>query len=133
MKRELGWYASFAIAFGFVSIATGIFTTYGSVLASSGARGIWAWPIAVVGQAAVALVLGALAARIPVVLCSRTGAGAVHTHTYGGAGSEEDLLAKGLVHGGHLAPLKARILLVLLLAGGADRAAVHRAFATHGG
>lgn len=65
LRRELGWYASFAIAFGFVSIATGIFTTYGSILASSGPRGIWAWPIAAAGQALVALVLGALAARIP--------------------------------------------------------------------
>jgi len=66
MKRELGWYASFSLAFGFVSIATGIFTTYGSVLASSGPRGIWTWALAAVGQLAVALVFGALAARIPV-------------------------------------------------------------------
>ncbi|AXK37152.1 amino acid permease [Streptomyces armeniacus] len=66
MPRELGWYASFSVAFGFVSIATGIFTTYGAVLATSGPRGIWAWPIAVVGQLTVALVFGALAARIPI-------------------------------------------------------------------
>ena len=66
MARELGWYASFAVAFGFVSIATGIFTTYGAVLNSSGPRGIWAWPIAVAGQLAVALIFGALAARIPI-------------------------------------------------------------------
>lgn len=66
MARELGWYASFSVAFGFVSIATGIFTTYGSVLGTSGPRGIWAWPIAVVGQLTVALILGALAARIPI-------------------------------------------------------------------
>ncbi|WP_206051764.1 APC family permease [Nocardioides ferulae] len=66
MARELGWYASFAVAFGFVSIATGIFTTYGAVLNSSGPRGIWAWPIAVTGQLAVALIFGALAARIPI-------------------------------------------------------------------
>lgn len=66
MARELGWYASFSVAFGFVSIATGIFTTYGAVLATSGPRGIWAWPIAVVGQLMVALVFGALAARIPI-------------------------------------------------------------------
>lgn len=66
MKRELGWYASFSVAFGFVSIATGIFTTYGAVLSSSGPRGIWAWPIAVVGQLAVAAIFGALAARIPI-------------------------------------------------------------------
>ena len=66
MKRELGLYASFAVAFGFVSIATGIFTAYGAVLNSSGPRGIWAWPIAVVGQTMVALIFGALAARIPI-------------------------------------------------------------------
>lgn len=66
VKRELGWYASFAVAFGFVSIATGIFTAYGSVLQSSGPLGIWTWPIVVVGQLSVALIFGALAARIPV-------------------------------------------------------------------
>ncbi|MFE2499574.1 APC family permease [Streptomyces scopuliridis] len=66
MARELGWYASFSVAFGFVSIATGIFTTYGAVLATSGPRGIWAWPISVIGQLAIALVFGALAARIPI-------------------------------------------------------------------
>lgn len=66
MKRELGWYASFSVAFGFVSIATGIFTAYGAVLNTSGPRGIWAWPIAVVGQVAVAMIFGALAARMPI-------------------------------------------------------------------
>lgn len=66
LERRTGKFASFAIAFAFVSIATGIFTTYGSVLNSSGPVGIWTWPIAVIGQLAVAFVLGALASRIPV-------------------------------------------------------------------
>ena len=66
LARELGWYASFSVAFGFVSIATGIFTTYGAVLNSSGPRGIWAWPIVVLGQLGVALIFGALAARVPI-------------------------------------------------------------------
>lgn len=66
VRRELGGYGSIAVAFGFVSIATGIFTTYGSVLQSSGPVGIWTWPVVVVGQLCVALVFGALAARIPV-------------------------------------------------------------------
>ncbi|MCU1694249.1 MAG: amino acid permease [Mycobacterium sp.] len=65
LERTTGRFASFAVAFAFVSIATGIFTTYGAVLGSSGPMGIWTWPIAVVGQLAVALVLGSLAARIP--------------------------------------------------------------------
>jgi amino acid transporter len=66
MERHTGKFASFAVAFAFVSIATGIFTTYGSVLNSSGPVGIWTWPIAVVGQLAVAFVLGTVASRMPV-------------------------------------------------------------------
>jgi amino acid transporter len=66
LERGTGPFASFAVAFAFVSIATGIFTTYGSVLKSSGPAGIWTWPIVVVGQLMVAFIFGALAARIPV-------------------------------------------------------------------
>lgn len=66
MERSTGRFASFAVAFAFVSIATGTFTTYGSVLITSGPAGIWTWPIVVVGQLAVALIYGSLAARIPV-------------------------------------------------------------------
>jgi L-asparaginase/Glu-tRNA(Gln) amidotransferase subunit D len=76
--------------------------------------------------------LGALASRMPVVLASRTGAGSVLRNTYGAVGSETDLRRRGLVSGGLLDPYKAKVLLRLLLAGGADRAAVAEAFARHG-
>ena len=66
MKRGTGKFASFAVAFAFVSIATGIFTTYGSVLNTSGPAGIWTWPFVIIGQLAVAFIFGSLAARIPV-------------------------------------------------------------------
>jgi amino acid transporter len=66
LDRNTGRFASFAVAFAFVSIATGIFTTYGAVLNSSGPAGLWTWPIVIVGQLAVALVMGALASRMPV-------------------------------------------------------------------
>jgi hypothetical protein len=39
--RTLHRFASFAIGFSFISITTGIFTTYGAVLNSSGPLGIW--------------------------------------------------------------------------------------------
>ncbi len=65
-RRELKRFASFAVGFSFISITTGIFTTYGSVLISSGPLGVWTWPIVIVGQLFVALVFAALASRMPI-------------------------------------------------------------------
>jgi amino acid transporter len=63
--RSLRNFESFAVAFSFISITTGIFTTYAYALATGGTRSIWTWPIVIVGQALVALVYGALSVRVP--------------------------------------------------------------------
>lgn len=59
-----------------------------------------------------------LAASMPVVLASRVGAGEILTATYGFPGSEQDLIARGLIPAGALDGLKARVLLSLALAAG---------------
>ncbi|HEX5288518.1 MAG TPA: hypothetical protein VFX25_06590, partial [Streptosporangiaceae bacterium] len=68
-----------------------------------------------------AAALKRLAARMPVVFASRTGAGGLYTATAGYPGSERDLIEGGLTPAGALDGLKARVLLSLLLADGASR------------
>jgi L-asparaginase len=77
-------------------------------------------------------VVAEVAARIPVVLASRAGAGAMLTRTYAYPGSELDLISRGLIPSGFLDPYKARVLLHLLLAGGADRAEIGSTFERFG-
>ncbi|MFC5288565.1 asparaginase [Actinokineospora guangxiensis] len=78
--------------------------------------------------AAMVPLVAEVAARMPVVLASRTGSGSVLRQTYGYPGSERDLLDRGLVDAGFLDPAKARVLLHLLLADSADRDRVTAAF-----
>ena len=55
--------------------------------------------------------MGRLAAALPTVISSRAGGGAMLRHTYGGPTSEIALRKMGIIWGGRLHPLKARVLL----------------------
>lgn len=65
--------------------------------------------------------LAKLASRMPVVLATRVGRGPVLQRTYAFAGSESDLLARGLLPAGFLCASKARIALAFALGAGLDR------------
>ncbi|QIN80048.1 asparaginase [Rubrobacter marinus] len=72
--------------------------------------------------------LADLAARMPVVLASRTGSGEVLRRTYDFPGSEMDLISCGLIPAGPLDGRKARLLLSLLLRSGASGDEISGAF-----
>lgn len=69
-------------------------------------------------------IVGDLCTNMPVLLCSRVGSGPVLRETYKFAGSETDLIQRGVITAGHLSGLKARLLLIVALACGFDRKAV---------
>ncbi|MFC4942610.1 APC family permease [Pseudonocardia sp. GCM10023141] len=65
LPRVLRKFALFAVAFSIISITTGIFLNYAYGLTELGPAAVWLWPVAVVGQFLVALVLAELAGHIP--------------------------------------------------------------------
>ena len=65
LRRTIRFFGSFAVAFSFISITTGIFDNYKSLLENSGPVGIWTWPLVTCGQLLVALVFAELASKIP--------------------------------------------------------------------
>jgi L-asparaginase len=74
--------------------------------------------------------LDALVARMPVVMAGRIQSGYLLAKTYERAGSEIDLLNRGVRSAGRLPPLKARLLLTAMLMGGLDTAAMDRIWET---
>lgn len=72
--------------------------------------------------------LDLLAREMPIVYSSRTGAGPTLLATYGGVGGELSLQKLGALPAGLLTPLKARLLLQLLLRRGCDGSQISSAF-----
>ena len=69
-----------------------------------------------------------LAGILPTVVSPRAGGGPMLRQTYGGASSEIALREAGLIWGGRLHPLKARVLLETCLRAGLGRAAIADVF-----
>jgi urea carboxylase system permease len=66
LRRSLGVFSSFAVAFSYISPSTGIFTLFALGLSTIGGVFIWSWPIVAVGQFVIALGFAELASHYPV-------------------------------------------------------------------
>ncbi|HTR83541.1 MAG TPA: asparaginase [Reyranella sp.] len=73
-----------------------------------------------------------LAKAVPTVMAPRAGGGPMLRHTYGGPSSEIGLREAGLIWGGRLHPLKARVLLETCLRSGLNKAAIAKLFDAFG-
>lgn len=76
--------------------------------------------------------MGRLAAALPTVISSRAGGGAMLRHIYGGPTSEIALRKMGIIWGGRLNPLKARVLLDTCLRAGLARDTIAGVFDAFG-
>ncbi|MDQ6709175.1 MAG: amino acid permease [Candidatus Dormibacteraeota bacterium] len=67
LKRILGVYSSFAVAFSYISPSTGIFTLFAPIgLAIAGPFFFWSWPLVALGQFLVALNFAEVSSHFPV-------------------------------------------------------------------
>jgi urea carboxylase system permease len=66
LQRTLGFLSNFAVAFSYISVATGTFTLIALGLGVGGPAFFWSWPIIILGQTFVALNFAELASHFPV-------------------------------------------------------------------
>jgi amino acid transporter len=66
LRRSLGLFSSFAVAFSYISPSTGIFTLFALGLTTLGGVFIWTWPVVALGQFLVALNFAEISSHYPV-------------------------------------------------------------------
>src|SRR5450432_1914401 len=66
LKRSLGTFSSFAVAFSYISPSTGIFTLFFLGLITIGGTFIWTWPVVALGQFLIALNFAEVSSHYPV-------------------------------------------------------------------
>src|SRR5689334_7917850 len=66
LKRSLGLFSSFAVAFSYISPSTGIFALFALGISTIGGVFFWSWPIVALGQFIIALSFAEVSSHIPV-------------------------------------------------------------------
>jgi amino acid transporter len=65
LRRSMGAFSSFAVAFSLISVFTGVFANFGHGLRQVGGGLVWSWLVVLGGQTLLALLLAELSTRIP--------------------------------------------------------------------
>lgn len=65
LRRSMGHFSSFAVAFSLISVFTGVSANFGHGLRQVGGALVWSWLFVLAGQMLVALVLAELSTRFP--------------------------------------------------------------------
>src|SRR6266568_2433400 len=66
LRRSLGTFSSFAVAFSYISPSTGIFTLLALGLTTLGGVFIWTWPVVALGQFIIALNFAEVSSHYPI-------------------------------------------------------------------
>jgi len=66
LKRGLGTFSSFAVAFSYISPSTGIFTLFALGLVTIGGAFIWTWPVVALGQFIIAINFAEVSSHYPI-------------------------------------------------------------------
>ena len=66
LKRSLGIFSSFAVAFSYISPSTGIFTLFSLGLITFGGAFIWTWPVVALGQFIIAMNFAEVSSHYPI-------------------------------------------------------------------
>ncbi|HUJ05770.1 MAG TPA: amino acid permease [Streptosporangiaceae bacterium] len=66
LRRSLGTFSSFAVAFSYISPSTGIFTLFALGLITIGGAFIWTWPVVAAGQFIIALNFAEVSSHYPI-------------------------------------------------------------------
>ncbi len=66
LRRSLGFFSSFAVAFSYISPTTGIFALFALGLSTIGGIFFWSWPIVALGQFIIALSFAEVSSHIPI-------------------------------------------------------------------
>src|ERR1043166_8273229 len=66
LKRSLGLFSSWAVAFSYISPSTGIFTLFALGLTTLGGVFIWTWPVVALGQFIIALNFAEVTSHYPI-------------------------------------------------------------------